>query len=794
MHRLVCVWLALTCTAVIALGAGRPQTPGATQKRTDPEQARFFESKVRPLLAEHCQQCHGAKKQQGGLRLDTAAGFRSGGDSGALVQPGKPDESLLLRAVRHEGPKMPPKKQLAPAEVAVLAQWVKQGAVWPEPAVATRGKAVTPEDRTFWSFQQVRDPAVPEVKNAHLANNAIDRFLLAKLEAKGLSFAPRADRHTLIRRLTYDLTGLPPTPTAVAAFLADRSPDAYEKLVDRLLASPAYGERWGRHWLDVARYADTAGDNSDYPVPQLYKYRNWVLASFNRDQPFARFIEEQLAGDLLPGATAAETNERIIATGYVANARRFGSYEDKRYQWYLTFEDTIENLGRSFLGLSLSCARCHDHKFDPIPSEDYYALYGFFQSTRYPWAGTELSKAPRDLVPLDPPEKVRPVLAEREGKLADIDRKIRDLQKGKADKKAVEAAKKARERLEQQPIPLDLAYAVAEGKRWVGNARVQLRGDPLKLGREVPRRFLQVLGGQELSSDVQGSGRLQLARWISDPKNPLTARVLVNRLWLYHFGRGIVPTPNDFGKQGQPPTHPELLDWLASRFLEGGGSIKAMHRLIVLSEAYQLTSGGPDELRAADPDNRLYGRFERRRLDAESIRDTLLQLAGVLDRSVGGPHPFPDQSKWDYTQHNPFKAVYETDRRSVYLMTQRIQRHPYLALFDGADTNQSTARRDSSTTPLQALYFMNDPRVQRLASAFAARLRREAADDGERVERAFQLAFGRPAGEEEHAAAREFLARAREKLAASGVDDVEARAWRSFVRGLWMSNELVYVD
>jgi mono/diheme cytochrome c family protein len=762
----------------------------AAEKRPGPEQARFFEGKVRPLLVEHCQQCHGPKKQQGGLRLDTAAGFRAGGDSGPLVTPGKPDESLLLRAVRHEGPKMPPKKQLAPPEVAVLAEWVRQGAPWPEPTGATRSKGITAEERAFWAFQPVRDPAVPAVKHADRARNAIDRFLLAKLEAAGLSFAPTADRRTLLRRVTYDLTGLPPTPDEVATFLADRSPDAYEKAVDRLLASPAYGERWGRHWLDVVRYADTAGDNSDFPVPQLYKYRNRVLASFNRDQPFAEFIEEQLAGDLMPADNPALRNERLIATGYLANARRFGSYEDKRYQWYLTFEDTIENLGRTFLGLSLSCARCHDHKFDPIPSEDYYALYGFFQSTRYPWPGTELDQAPHDLVPLDPPEVAEPVLAARKAKLEEIDKKIRDLQ-AKKDKAGVETTRKEKLRVEKEPLPLNLAYAVAEGQRWIGNAKMQMRGDPLKLGREVPRHFLQVLGGQELPPDAQGSGRLQLARWISDAKNPLTARVLVNRLWHYHFGRGIVPTPNDFGRQGQPPTHPELLDWLASRFVEGGGSIKAMHRLMVLSSAYQLAGGGED-LGKADPDNRLYGRFERRRLDAESIRDTLLQLAGVLDRSVGGPHPFPDQRKWDYTQHNPFKAVYETDRRSVYLMTQRIQRHPYLALFDGADTNQSTARRDSSTTPLQALFFLNDPQMQRLAKSFAASLQREAADDGERVERAFLLAFARPPEEGERVAAREFLGRVRERL--TGVADAEARTWRSFVRGLLLSNELVYID
>jgi mono/diheme cytochrome c family protein len=761
----------LLLAALLALPPGLGAAPTA-------EQARFFEAKVRPLLVEHCQGCHGPKKQQGGLRLDTAAGFRAGGESGALVTPGQPDKSLLLRAVRREGPKMPPKKTLAPAEVAALADWVRLGAPWPDVTVAVRPKGgITEQDRAFWSFRPVRDPPVPAVRHAGLVRNPIDAFLLAKLEAKGIAPVAEADRRTLIRRLSYDLTGLPPVPAEVEAFVEDRSPDAYEKVVDRLLASPAYGERYGRHWLDVVRYADTAGDNSDYPVPQLYRYRNWVLAASDRDQPYDQFLREQVAGDLIPGRTREETNERIIATGYLAGARRFGSYEDKRYQWWLTFEDTIENLGRAALGLSLGCARCHDHKFDPIPSEDYYALYGFFRSTRYPWAGIELDQAPRDLVPLDPPEKVKAVMEERKRRLA------------------AAADKKARERLAKEPLPLDLAYAVAEGQRWVGNARVQMRGDPTKLGQEVPRRFLQVLGGQALPADVPGSGRLELARWLTDAKNPLTARVMVNRLWQHHFGRGIVPTPNDFGRQGQPPSHPELLDWLASRFVEAGWSVKAMHRLMVTSRAYRLGGDESEAGHQADPDNQLLWRFPRRRLDAESIRDTLLALAGLLDRSVGGPHPFPSQTTWNYTQHNPFKAVYETDRRSVYLMTQRIQRHPYLALFDGADTNASTARRDSSTTPLQALYLMNDPFVHRLAGAFAARLVRERPDDDGRIDLSFRLALARPPAPSEVAAAREFLGRAREKLAAAGVagPERETQAWRGYARGLFLSNELLYV-
>jgi hypothetical protein len=772
-------------------------TAPARDARPTAEQARFFEAKVRPLLVEHCTQCHGAKKQQGGLRLDTAGGFRAGGDKGPLVADPR-DNSLLLKAVRHEGPKMPPKKQLAKADVAVLADWVKMGAPWPEATATTRTRGVvTAEDREFWSFRPVRDPAPPTITTPRLAANQIDHFLLAKLDDKGLTYNRAADRAALLRRVTFDLTGLPPSPEDVDAFINDPRPDAYERLVDRLLASPAYGERWGRHWLDVVRYADTAGDNSDYPVPQLYLYRNWVLSAINRDQPFDEFVQEQVAGDLLPSASHGQTRERTIATGYLASARRYGSYEDHRYQWYLTFEDTIENLGRSFLGLSLSCARCHDHKFDPIPSEDYYALYGFFQSTRYPWPGTELDKVQRDMVPIDDPARVGAIFLERQQKLSDLDKEIKGLefetQTGPPElKKTLAGLRKQRDELSKSPLVFETAYAVAEGQRWVGNAKMQMRGDPLRPGKEVPRRFLQVLGGQTLPSDTPGSGRLELARWISDPANPLTARVLVNRLWLYHFGKGIVPTPNDFGKQGQPPTHPELLDWLASRFVRSGWSVKSMHRLILTSRAYQLASDDSAEAKKVDPDNRLYWRFDRRRLDAESIRDTLLSLAGVLDRSVGGPHPFPPMKAWDFTQHKPFKDVYETDRRSAYLMTQRIQRHPYLALFDGPDTNASTAKRDSSTTPLQALFFLNDPLTQRLSRAFADRLRRASPDESDRVGLSFRLAFGRPPSEEESRTALAFLEQARSKLRAAG--EPEDRAWESYVRGLFLSNELVFLD
>jgi hypothetical protein len=784
------------------------------------DQVRFFESKVRPLLVKHCQDCHGKKKQSGGLRLDTVAGFRAGGDTGALIDEKKPLDSLLLRAVRHEGPEMPPKQKLPASDVDVLTRWVKVGAPWPADATKTRRRGViTDEDRAFWSYQPVRDHAVPVVKNGEWARTSVDRFVLARLEAKSLSPSAEADRQTLVRRLTFDLTGLPPTPEDVDAFVADRAPDSYERLVERLLASPAYGERWGRHWLDVVRYADTAGDNSDYPIPQAYRYRNWVIDALNADKPYDRFLREQVAGDLMPADTQEETFQRIVATGYLAGTRRYGSYEDKRYQWWLTYEDSIENVGRAVLGLGLGCARCHDHKFDPVTAEDYYALYGIFRSTRYPWPGIELDKVQRDLVPLESPARVAAHEKQRKAKLATLGATIGrlDADRARAEKllkvakkdeateakmklanvqKELAAARRQRDAVAKEPPPWPEAYAVAEGTRWVGDVKVQLSGDPTKPGKHVPRRFLQILGGQTLPSDEKGSGRLHLAKWLTDAKNPLTARVMANRVWLYHFGRGLVVTPNDFGRQGRAPSHPELLDHLATRFVESGWSVKAMHRLILLSSTYRQASEDNESKRLADPENELLWRVTPRRLDAESIRDSLLSLSGELDRSPGGAHPFPPMSKWNFTQHNPFKAVYETDRRSVCLMTQRIQRHPYLALFDGADTNASTAKRTTSTTTLQALYLMNDPFVLRLARGFASRLQREAKGDAGRITLSFRLAFGRLPSSEEREAASEALAKMRAKLRESGeqADRVEARAWEAYARAVFMSNELVYVN
>jgi len=769
---------------------------GLRADTTDAKGVEFFEKKVRPLLVKHCYSCHSDEpgaKVRGDLRLDTRDGVRKGGTNGAVIVPGKPDESPLILAVRHtDERKMPPKGPISPGEVADLVAWVTMGAPDPRDGRAVVGIDLV-KGREWWSFKPVARVAPPVVIDPVWTFNDIDCFILAGHEKRGLKSVGLADKRTLLRRVTYDLTGLPPNPDEITDFLADTSPTAYERVVDRLLASPAYGERLGRHWLDVVRYADTAGDNSDYPVPQLYRYRNWVIDAINADMPYDRFVREQIAGDLLPSDSEEERRDRLIATGYLANTRRFGSYEDARYQWYLTYEDQIDNFGRAFLGVTLGCARCHDHKFDPFPTTDYYALYGFFSSTRYPWPGIELDKAPRDLVPLARTAEVVAWESDRRAKLAEFDARIKKLEADKAPADEVKKAKAEREVVAKKPPPFELIYAVAEGetkgKKRVGNAHVQLKGDPERLGPEVPRRFPLVLGGQGLPADATGSGRLHLANWLTDPANPLVARVIVNRVWQGHFGRGIVPTPNDFGKMGQPPTHPELLDYLAGRFVADGWSLKGLHRLIVTSRTYQQASAEDPANASRDVGNQYLWRFPRHRLDAEAIRDTLLSLGGNLDRSAGGPHPFPAVATWDFTQHKPFKAVYDTNRRSVYLMTQRIQRHPFLALFDGPDTNASTASRITSTTPLQGLFLMNDPFVHDQAKRFAGRLLAEATDDNARIERGFVLAYGRSPTSEEKSAVAEYLAEAKAKVTGDAT-----KAWESVARALFLSNEIVYVD
>ena len=660
-----------------------------------------------------------------------------------------------------------------------------------------------------WSFQPPNQHPVPDVRRADWPKSSIDRFLLAKLEQNGLTPAPPADKRTLIRRATFDLTGLPPTPEEVRAFVEDETSDAFAKVVERLLASPAYGERWGRHWLDVVRYADTAGDGADYPVREAYKYRNYVIDSFNSDKPYDQFLREQIAGDLLAADGPPEKYaERVIATGYLAVSKRFGYRADSTAFRHLDLADAVEVVGKSVLGLSVGCARCHDHKYDPVSAADYYALYGILDSSTFTFPGGEEQQRPAELVPLVPPAEREEAEKEWRAAVAELDPKVKAAEAERARLKAqagtapdAQAAaekearnlKRQRDELAATP-PYDVAYGVVEGTP--ADAKIQLRGEPNRRGPVVRRGFLKVLGGQILPANSKGSGRIELADWLADARNPLTARVMVNRIWQHHFGRGIVATPSDFGTRGSPPTHPELLDVLALRFIEKGWSVKALHREIMLSAAYAMSGDDQPAAQQLDPENKLLWKFSRRRLEAEAIRDAMLAVSGNLDRSPGGEHPFPPVSKWGFTIHNPFYAVYETNRRSVYLMVQRQKKHPFLSLFDGADPNVSTDERVMTVTPAQALYLMNDPFVHDQSAGLAKRLLAEGKDDAERVRLAHELTTGREPAAQDVERAEQFLKRYREKLPPVGrpAEEQDASAWAAYARVLLTSNAFLYVD
>jgi hypothetical protein len=789
----------------------------------------FFETRIRPVLADSCFKCHGGNKVSAGLRVDTQQALLRGGRSGPAVVAAAPERSLLIRALRHTATaeiKMPPNQQLPDDTIADFERWVKKGAIWPAAAPGVDAFAAG----KHWAFVPVRKPQSPRDPSGWAAS-PLDSFVAAGQRKRGVRPVAAADRRTWLRRVTFDLIGLPPTPTEIAAFLADPSADAHARVVDRLLASPHYGERWGRHWMDLVRYADTAGDNADYPIPEASLYRDYVIDAFNADKPYDEFLREQLAGDLLALQGPPEKYaQRIIATTYLALSRRYltAPYE----QWHLTLEDTIDATGRAFLGLTLRCARCHDHKFDPIRQEDYYALYGIFASTQFPYAGSEefaSKKFPRaHFVPLLPPSEAQPKLEAHRKKRADlrsqIDRIAKDpllrkferFNKPASDRKGEEIqltkeevlaanrmeGKRADLRhelfaLERTNLPADLpgAYAVCDGTPT--DVPLQRSGDPGRHGPVVKRGVPKFLAGSRPFAIPPGSsGRLELARWLTASENPLTARVMVNRIWQHHFGKALVPTPSNFGLNGQPPSHPELLDWLARRFIESGWSIKAMHRLIVLSQTYRLASVTDWTNAARDPANGGYWHFDRRRLDAEAIRDAMLAVSGTLDLRRPGKHPFPPITAWGWTQHAPFKEVYPSQHRTVYLMTQRLQRHPFLALFDGPDTNVSTDTRTRSTVPLQALYLMNNPFVTEQAKALAARLLRGSAELRQRVRQGYELAWGRPPLDAEIEAARQYLERYEQELIRLDVSlqTRELETWTSLARVLLGANEFVYVD
>jgi hypothetical protein len=671
-------------------------------------QLEFFENKIRPVLADNCYKCHstGADKVRGGLLLDSREAIRRGGDTAPAVVPGHPDQSLLIQAVRYTDPhlQMPPQKQLSDVQIADLEKWVQMGAPDPRTATGAQKNYADPNVK-HWAWQPLAKPAVPAVKNKSWGQSPVDNFILAKLEAQGFTPNPIADKRTLIRRATFDLIGLPPTPEEVEAFVADDSPEAFAAVVDRLLASPHYGERWGRHWLDVARYSDTKGmvrrQREDPRSPYAWTYRDYVIQSFNADKPYHQFIIEQLAADQLPATKANPTN--LTALGFLTVGERFmGMRHD-------VINDQIDVVTKGFLGLTVSCARCHDHKFDPIPTEDYYSLHGIFASTLEPPVETVIQKIPPTADYRDYYEQRTALAAKRtdienRSQVARRDRdrdQIRLLQREQRENAAAVA------RLEMtHPGAVVRAMTVQDAAR-PRNSPVFIRGEAENRGPVVPRRFLSVLAGPNRAPFTNGSGRLELAHAIVSPNNPLTPRVMINRIWQHHFGAGFVPTPDDFGMMSEPPSHPELLDYLASRFRDDGWSIKQMHRLIMLSSVYQQTSTDNPRYAQTDPDNRLLWRANIRRLEFEPLRDALLAIGDSLDRTMYG-RPVD-------LERNP-----ESPRRTIYGLVDRADLLDALVNFDFANPDTVNGLRHETSVPQQALFLMNSPVVVEQARKLVA--------------------------------------------------------------------------
>jgi hypothetical protein len=719
----------------------------APNPSTDREGIAYFEKNVRPLLVTHCYPCHSqqAKKKRGGLLLDSKEGWKQGGDRGPAILPGQPDTSLLVRAVRQqEELKMPPKGKLADRDIETLVRWVRMGAHDPRTASAS-GQAQSidlEEGRRHWAFLPLQPAAPPAVKESTWCRTAMDRFVLARLESQGLHPNEEADRQTLIRRVYFDVLGVPPAPDEVAAFVSDPDPQAYEKLVQRLLASPQYGERWARHWMDVARFAESHGYEQDYDRAFAYHYRDFLIQALNQDMPYDQFIRWQIAGDeLAPDDPLALTATGFLGGGPFPTQLTEAEFESARYD---ELDDMAATTGLAFLGLSIGCARCHDHKFDPIPTQDYYRLASTFTTT----IRSEID------ISLHPREKPVKVQVNTEGFAP------------------------TKHHADERGFP-----------HFYKESYILRRGDPSQKQGLATQSFLRVLmrNGKDESYWRQAPPpgwkrtsfrRAALANWLTDAKDGaghLAARVLVNRLWQHHFGRGLVATPNDFGQQGERPTHPELLDWLANDLIQGGWRLKRLHGEILTSAVYRQSSAFDPDRARSDPENRYYWRCTPRRLEGEAIRDALLQVAGVLDERMYGPGTLD--------QNMP--------RRSVYFFIKRSQLIPMMMLFDWPEHLSSIGQRPTTTVAPQALLFLNSSQGRQYAEGFAKRLSGLAGSAA--VERAYRLALGRAPQPAECELALAFLDRQTQRHRQGGSADPAFRALVDFCQALLSTNEFLYV-
>ena len=744
----------------------------------------FFDQQVLPILSAHCFKCHGGEaKIKGGLRLTSRDGILEGGELGPTIDLADPESSQLLEAINYEGLEMPPSGKLPPEQLAILARWVKLGAPWSKTTKdfghhgdqeEPGGPQVDDAARAFWSFQPVTRPSLPAVSDGDWVRNPIDAFILRKLEANGLSPNPPADKVALLRRAYYGLTGLPPSPSDVKSFLRDSSDDAFERVIDRLLQSPQYGERWARHWLDLVRYAKSNSYERDGAKPFVWRYRDYVIRAFNDNKPYDEFVVEQLAGDELPEVTT----ESLIATGYY----RLGLWQDEpvdpKQELYEDLDDLVRTTGEVFLGITIGCARCHDHKLDPIPQRDYYRFLSFFRNVRRYGVRSHQTVVDASLRPIGTEEEIRAhtalieahqeQVAQNRKVLGALDKKLRnDLVGVEKDEWKTEAArielakkrigtllthqefdryveltKKRDELRTSKPPGLDQALCVKEHGRTCPPTHVLVRGNAHATGEEVQPGFFSVLATPDPEVELPAAGidssgrRSVLARWIASPDNPLTARVIVNRIWQHHFGRGIVRSSSDFGFQGTPPTHRELLDWLASEFVAGGWRFKQLHKQIMLSSVYQMSSQANEAALAKDPTNDLFWRVDMRRLSAEEIRDSILAVNGTLNLGqMYGPSIYPripadvlaGQSRPGDGWGN--SSAQERARRSIYIHTKRSLSVPMIASFDGADTDSSCPVRFNTTQPTQALLMLNSDFLNEQASRFVDFLDQHGSDE-----------------------------------------------------------------
>ncbi len=833
---------ALTALFILPLAALAADEESMTMAHAgiSADQLNFFEKNIRPVLVEHCYKCHSSESEKikGGLTLDTKQGSVLGGESGHPgITPGSLAESSIYEAMTwaNDEMQMPPKNKLPADVVALFKQWIEMGA--PDPreqkvANASGGKREInmDEGRKHWSLVKPVKTSLPAVKTEGWVKTDMDAFILAGLEAQGLKPNRDADRATLIRRIAFDLTGLPPTPDEVKAFLADTAPDALKRVIDQYLDSPRYGERWGRHWLDVARYAESSGKEVNILYPHAWRYRDYVIDAFNRDKPYDQFLKEQIAGDLMKSENKRDQAEKIVATGFLAIGPKGHNNRDKRQFTMDVVDEQIDTVSQSMLGLTLACARCHDHKFDPVTQRDYYALAGIFMSSETLFGTySQLQNANSStLIELDRAAALPTALGhissseyvslktkydEANATAQNIRDQVRSMSEGQRGQQnaqnflrirssvdRAQAVKADLDLFEKDGTPRTLAMGVLDNERPM-NSPILVRGDIKQPGDIVPRGLVEVLcaKGEPLNIS-QGSGRLDLAYFIASKDNPLTARVMVNRLWLKLMGSGIVATPDNFGVMGMKPSHPELLDHLAVTFMEKGWSVKQMIREIMLSRAYQMSSSYVAHNDAVDPENKLHWRMSQRRLDAEAIRDSMLAVAGSLNLYPVDGSPVARAGEGREGILNMAREMTKpVTHRSVYLPIIRDQVPEVLTVFDFPDASLVNGERDSTNVPSQSLFLMNNPQAISAADAFAQRLAKHEGTPLERLVYAYQLAFARPPTDQEMAAIKRFWSQFPQQVAGGkstqeARDKSQAAALSAFCQSLIASAEFRYLN